>query len=79
MAVPAIVRDNANLEALSGMPVYLRIGGEDQLGWASQFDESVERLKEFGTVLDAEILDGAPHMFDMDWERLEPWLETVKQ
>ena len=79
MAVPAVVRDNAQLEVLQGMPVYLRIGGEDQLGWAQQFDQTVERLEGFGVQLDAAILDGAPHMFGMDWERLEPWLDEVQQ
>ena len=27
MAVPAVVRNNAQLDALEGMPIYLRIGG----------------------------------------------------
>jgi len=25
--------------------------------------------------LDADILYGAPHMFRMEWDTLEPWLE----
>jgi len=79
MAVPAVVRENAQLESLEGMPVYLRIGGEDQLGWAMQFDDTVERLEGFGVELNAAILDGAPHMFGMDWDRLEPWLDEVNQ
>lgn len=79
MAVPAIVRDNAQLDTLKGMPIYLRIGGEDQLGWAMQFDETVERLEDIGAELDAAILDGAPHMFGMDWDRLGPWLETISE
>ena len=30
-----------------------------------------------GVDLDAEILDGAPHMFRMDWESLDSWLTQV--
>ena len=78
MAVPAIVRDNARLESLKGMPVYLRIGGNDQLGWAMQFSDTVARLDEFGVNLDAAILEGAAHMFAMDWEQLDPWLQTIR-
>jgi predicted esterase len=79
MAVPALVRNNAQLDVLEGMPIYLRIGSEDQLGWAAQYDETVEKLEGFGVELNAAIIDGAPHMFGMDWDRLEPWLDDVKQ
>ena len=79
LAVPAIVRDNAKLESLKGMPVYLRIGGEDQLGWANNYDDTVAKLQMIGVELDAGLIEGAPHMFGMDWETLEPWLESVKQ
>ncbi|MBT3531451.1 MAG: hypothetical protein HOF74_11690 [Gammaproteobacteria bacterium] len=74
-AVPAVSADNTNNESLNGFPVYLRIGGDDQLGWADQFDSSVESLSSAGVDLDADILYGAPHMFRMEWDTLEPWLE----
>ncbi|MBL4819754.1 MAG: hypothetical protein JKY98_02015 [Gammaproteobacteria bacterium] len=77
MAVPAIVRDNARIDTLQGMPIYLRIGSEDQLDWAMQFDETVEKLQEAGAILDADIIYGAPHMFGMDWDSLGPWLDSI--
>ncbi len=78
-AVPALSGSNANNENLNGFPVYLRIGGEDQLGWADQFDSSVESLSSAGVDLDADILYGAPHMFRMDWDTLEPWLQGFSE
>lgn len=77
MAVPAVVRNTNELESLAGMPVYLRIGGDDQLGWALQFDATVAALREAGTKLNADIIEGAPHMFAMDWSTLEPWLASL--
>jgi len=77
-AVPAISNAKTKNDSLKGFPVYLRIGGNDQLGWADNFDETVASLSNAGVDLDAEVLDGAPHMFRMDWSTLAPWLERVQ-
>ncbi len=77
-AVPALATSVVDNRPLAGFPVYLRIGGADQLGWADRFEETVAALTEAGVDLDAAILDSAPHMFRMNWESLEPWLERVK-
>ncbi len=77
-AIPAVSDANTKNSALAGFPVYLRIGGADQLGWADQFEETVASFSEAGVDLDADILGGAPHMFRMDWNTLEPWLAGVK-
>jgi len=79
VAVPAVSSSVYDNRTLSGFPVYLRIGGDDQLGWADRFDETVSVLTEAGVELDAAILDGAPHMFRMDWESLDPWLTRVTE
>ena len=76
-AVPALATSVVDNRSLSGFPVYLRIGGEDQLGWAGRFDEAANALTEAGVDLDAAILDSAPHMFRMNWESLDAWLEKV--
>jgi len=78
MAVPALVRDDTNLDSLAGMPVYLRIGSADELGWGMQYDATVEALEKAEVVLDADLLYGEPHMFGLDWDRVEPWLETLE-
>jgi poly(3-hydroxybutyrate) depolymerase len=77
VAVPAISRSVVDNEPLAGFPVYLRIGGADQLGWADRFADTVDVMTRAGVDLDAAILDGAPHMFRMDWDSLEPWLKNI--
>lgn len=78
VAVPALSTSAYDNRNLKDFPVYLRIGGEDELGWEDRFDETVDALTEAGVDLDAAILDSAPHMFRMNWESLDPWLERVK-
>ena len=77
-AVPALLSENRANAALQGFPVYLRIGGADQLGWADRFEETVAIFTEAGVELDAAILDGAPHMFRMDWSTLGSWLGKIR-
>ena len=78
-AVPAISGADTDNEALRDFPIYLRIGGNDQLDWADRFDETVASLAEAGVVLDADVLDGAPHMFRMEWESLGDWLQEIQK
>ena len=78
-AVPAISGADTDNEALRDFPIYLRIGGNDQLDWADRFDETVANLTEAGVVLDADVLDGAPHMFRMEWESLGDWLQEIQK
>lgn len=73
-AVPALARESSSLQSLKGMPIYLRIGGADQLGWADEFESTAEVLRDVGAELDAAILEGSPHMFRMNWDSLGPWL-----
>jgi predicted esterase len=78
VAVPALATSAYDNRALKNFPVYLRIGGEDELGWMDRFDDTVAALTEAGVDLDAAILDSAPHMFRMNWESLDSWLEKTK-
>ena len=77
-AVPALSNARTANDTLQDFPVYLRIGGEDELGWADNFEETAASLTSAGVALDAAIIEGAPHMFRMDWSTLEPWLEKVQ-
>lgn len=77
IAVPALSTSEFDNRSLRGFPVYLRIGGEDELGWAERFDETVDALTGAGVDLDAAILDSVGHMFQMNWQSLDPWLERV--
>lgn len=78
MAVPAIVRDAGGLGALRDMPIYLRIGSDDELGWAQLFDDTVQALQAAGARLDADLLWGAPHMFALDWDQVAEWLAPLQ-
>ncbi|GJM13764.1 MAG: hypothetical protein DHS20C12_21670 [Pseudohongiella sp.] len=77
-AVPAVSSSDTDNSALQGFPVYLRIGGADQLDWAFRFDETVDSLSTAGVKLNAEVLEGAPHMFRMEWASLEEWLQEIR-
>lgn len=76
-AIPALFDKVTANKVFEGFKIYLRIGGEDQLGWAQRYADTVSNLNEAGAHLDADILDGAPHMFRMDWSTLAPWLEAL--
>lgn len=75
VAVPALTTSAFDNRTLRDFPIYLRIGGNDELGWAERFEEVVGALREAGVVLDAAIIDSAPHMFRMHWPSLDAWLQ----
>nr|AOO54619.1 alpha/beta fold family hydrolase [uncultured bacterium] len=77
MAIPALVPRGLNVSALAGMPIYLRIGDQDEAGWQDRLDETAATLRAAGAQVDAGLVFMSPHMFAMEWETLEPWLQTV--
>ncbi len=78
MAVPALVPERLEVSRLEGMPIYLRIGDQDELNWMNRFEETRAALEEAGAILDAGLVFMAPHMFSMEWETLDPWLQSVR-
>lgn len=76
MAVPALVSRDVNVDALKGMPIYLRIGDQDEMSWFARLEETEQTLRKAGAEVDAGLVFMAPHMFQMEWETLEPWLNT---
>lgn len=77
IAVPAITQASPQLNALENMPVFLRIGSDDRLGWGNRFAGTVRALEEAGVRLDARLLQGTGHTFALDWSDVEPWLESL--
>jgi predicted esterase len=77
MAVPALVPRGLNLRALADMPIYLRIGDQDEAGWQDRLDETATALRAAGAQVDAGLVFMSPHMFAMEWETLDPWLQTI--
>ncbi len=78
IAVPALASSRSQLRALQNFPVYLRIGSEDRLGWGNRFDATVDVLEGVGVRLDAKLLLGRGHTFPLDWDDLEPWLQSLQ-
>ena len=76
VAVPALATDSS-VRALENFPVYLRIGSEDQLGWADRYDATVRAMNRAGVQLDAHLVQGAGHRVPVDWADLEAWLATL--
>lgn len=77
IAVPALASDSPQLRALADFPVFLRIGSEDRLGWGSRLEDTVQILERAGVNLDARLLQGIGHTFPLDWNELEPWLDSI--
>jgi len=79
MAVPALVPERLNVAALEGMHIYLRIGDQDEMSWMDRFQETRASLESAGAIVDAGLVFMAPHMFSMEWETLDPWLQARLQ
>lgn len=77
VAVPALVPRGLDVQALAGMPIYLRIGDQDEMSWMAQLDETAQTLSAGGALVDSGLVFMAPHMFQMEWETLDPWLEAL--
>lgn len=76
VAVPALA-NSSSVTNLSNVPVFLRIGSEDQLGWADRYDATVRALENAGALVDARLVEGGGHRVPIDWNNLELWLESV--
>jgi len=77
IAAPGLLKDDVAIAALNGLPIYLRIGEKDSFLWNRQLDHTVTRLTNAGAVVNAALVPEARHIFTIDWERLEPWLQGL--
>jgi len=77
VAVPALVPQGLAVNKLAGMPIYLRIGDQDEMTWMTRLDETTQTLRDGGALVDAGLVFMSPHMFQMEWETLDPWLEAL--
>ena len=78
VAVPGIVREGANVGDLKELPVFIRIGEDDYLRWDEQLPRIAEALSEAGARVDAKLEPGASHVFPINWDELQPWLDTLR-
>lgn len=77
VAVPALVPRGLDINPLRGMPIYLRIGDQDEMSWMTRLEETAQTLRAGGADVDAGLVFMAPHMFQMEWETLDPWLNAL--
>jgi dienelactone hydrolase len=78
VAVPGIVREGAEVGDLKELPVFIRIGEDDYLRWDEQLPRIAEALSEAGARVDAKLEPGASHVFTINWDELQPWLDTLR-
>jgi predicted esterase len=74
IAVPGMLHNRVVLRRLKHVPVYLRVGAEDHLGWAEHYDDMVRKLTRANVRLDAQLLAGVDHGIPLDWEEIDAWI-----
>ena len=79
VATPGRLLDEQRFQTLEDLPIYLRIGEKDNFRWNNQLGTMVDFLHSAGANVDAAIVPGAKHIFPLDWENLQTWLEKVQQ
>lgn len=77
VAVPGLVRDETTLGPMQSLPVYIRIGENDMLRWNQRLAETTRELENAGAVVNAKLVSGASHVFQLNWNELEPWLNAL--
>ncbi len=65
-------------QRLKGLPVYLRIGEKDGLGWAKHFDRMKQGLLRLGVLLDAKLLPNERHIPALSYNEMTKWLKGHK-
>lgn len=75
IAVPGTLHPYVSVRDLRGLPIYLRVGADDHLNWASSFDGTVRKLQRAGVGLDAELVDGVGHAVPINWSEIDAWIE----
>ena len=77
IAAPGLLKSNEELAGLQGLPIYLRIGERDSFLWNRQLSSISARLSNAGAEVNAALVPGARHIFRIDWEELDPWLQGL--
>ena len=78
VAVPGIIKDHAIIGKFHNLPIFLRIGENDFLRWNRQLPILQKQLTEAGARVDAKLVPDGSHVFTIDWNELQPWLDTLR-
>lgn len=79
VATPGRISPSTSIKQLEGLPIYLRIGEKDKFRWDRNFEESVDVLYSAGASVDGAIVPDARHIFSLDWDNLQQWLEGLDE
>jgi len=78
VAVPGIIRPGVDVGDFANLPVFIRIGENDYLRWNRELPRITAALSEAGARVDAKLQPGASHVFTIDWDELQPWLDSLR-
>lgn len=79
IAAPGRLSKKTVYDNLDEIPIYLRIGEKDTFHWHKQLPEIVNTLHAAGANVDAGLIPNGKHLFQLDWEDFDSWLENLKQ
>ncbi len=79
IAAPGRIWDEEKFTAMEGIKIYLRIGERDTYRWNNRLEGMTATLTAAGAEVDAAIVPGAKHIFSMEWESLQSWLDQLTQ
>jgi predicted esterase len=79
IAAPGRIWDPSKFNNLNGLPIYLRIGEKDSFRWNKQLPDMMKVLHSAGGNVDAALMPGEKHIFELDWEDFDAWLERLQQ
>ena len=77
VAIPGRIKANADILPMQGLPIYLRVGEHDPFHWNRKLNEVTAKLETAGAKVNAALVPEARHIFKIDWEQLEPWLQSL--
>ena len=78
VATPGRINQESTLQALQGLPVYLRVGEKDDFLWNRTMDSQAATMRAAGAEVNAALVPNARHIFRLDWDGLEIWLEQTR-
>lgn len=78
IAAPGLLRPGLSIDNLHNLPIYLRIADNDTFNWDEQLPDMMLRLTRANANVDAELIDNDSHVFQLDWQDLGRWLDSLK-
>ena len=78
IAAPGVLRPGLEFDNLHDLPIYLRIAENDTFNWDEQRADMLLRLTRANANVDAELINNGSHVFQLDWQDLGRWLDSLE-